>query len=189
MTRELGSVSFAIAFLASGCMAGMAAQHAAAPAAAAAQPEAMPAGMQHMMQNCPAAVPGTRVAAADVEGGEAVTFTTTPDRVADLRARVRATADMHNRHYAAGAAEAHEGMAHGEMMGGGMAGGGAMAASHHEMVPPPSRASVEDVDGGARFVVTAIDPAEVDRLRSVLRMHAQHMQETGTCGMGPPAPR
>ncbi len=181
MRRPFANLSVALAIAGSGCMAGMGAQHAAQAAA----PEmatggAMPADM---MQACPMAVPATQLAVADTPDGEAVTFTTASDHVAELRSRVHAMADMHNRHHAQGGAEQmHGGMQHGGMM----EGMGGMDAS---MMPPPSRAAVEDVDGGARLAVTPNDPADLDRLRSTVRMHAQHMQETGTCGHGEPAAR
>jgi hypothetical protein len=139
--------------------------------------------MAGMMQMCPMAVPGTQVSAADTAGGEAITFTTTPDALADLRSRVGAMADMHNQHHQGGGADSmHAGGMQG--MHGGMMGGGA-GAMHGGMMPPPSRAVVEDVAGGARIVVTPNDPADLDPLRTTLRAHAQHMQETGQCGMGP----
>jgi hypothetical protein len=132
------------------------------------------------MHACPIAVPGTQLAAAD--------------RAEDLRARVHAMADMHNRHHLAGGPEGthagHGGMEHGGMMGGGMMGGGSTAgagAGQASMMPPPSRATVVDVEGGARLVVTPNDPADMDQLRSTVRTHAEHMQKTGTCRMGPPA--
>jgi hypothetical protein len=151
------------------------------------------------MHACPIAVPGTQLAAADTPDGVSVTFTTSPDRAEDLRARVHAMADMHNRHHLAGGPEGthagHGGMEHGGMMGGGMMGGGMMGggstagagAGQASMMPPPSRATVVDVEGGARLVVTPNDPADMDQLRSTVRTHAEHMQKTGTCRMGPPA--
>jgi hypothetical protein len=78
-------------------------------------------------------------------------------------------------------------MQHGDMMGSGSAESpSAGAAEHMAMMPPPSRAAVRDVEGGARIVVTPNDPADLDRLRSAVRMHAEHMRESGTCGMGHP---
>ncbi len=172
---------------ATGCMAGMMAGHAAhaAPAGAAQASNAAPEGMGAMpAEACPMAVPGTRVAAADTPGGESVTFTTTPDRAADLRARVHAMVDMHNRHGEGGGKEGmRDGMHGGMMMGGGSMGPSGAGADQMSMMPPPSRAAVEDVEGGARIVVTPNDPADLDRLRSAVLMHAQHMQESGTCGM------
>lgn len=179
MTRAFVSLFAALAFWGTGCMAGMVA-HAVPPPA---QPP-LGAAPAEMMQACPMAVPGTQVAASDMPDGEAVWFTTAPERIPELRSRVRAMADLHNRQHAGGGAEQMGGM----MMGGGMMGGG-MSGMGASMMPPPSRAAVEDVDGGARLVVTANDPADLDRLRSTVRMHAQHMQETGRCDHGQPAAR
>jgi hypothetical protein len=138
------------------------------------------------MHACPIAVPGTRLAAADTPDGVSVTFTTSPDRAEDLRARVHAMADMHNRHHQQGAAAGE----HGGMMGGMMHHGGSAApeAGQTSMpMPPPSRATAQDIEGGARLAVAPYDPADLERLRSTVRMHAEQMQKTGTCGMGPPA--
>lgn len=67
-------------------------------------------------------------------------------------------------------------MQHGGMMGGGSMG---PTGGRDAMMPPPSRAAVEDVEGGARLVVTPNDPGDLDRLRSTVRMHAEHMRQTG----------
>jgi len=143
---------------------------------------APPAEMGKM---CPTDVPGTKVAAADTPDGESLTFTTTSGEVDELRRRVRGMADMHNQHHAGSAAGAghggtaeHGGMGHGGMMTGGhsMAQGGGM------MMPPPSNARVDDLENGARIVLTPTDPAQTDQLRSAVRMHAEHMQRNG-CGM------
>jgi hypothetical protein len=171
MRRALAVTAAAFAVAAAGCMA-----HGAQtpPPAAASQAVGAPAGMS--MQNCPMAVPGTQVSVADTPDGEAITFTTSPDHASDLRDRVHAMADMHNRHHQGDGMEGMHGvMQHGHMMGGG---------EHMTMMPPPSRAAVEDVDGGARIVVSPTDPADVDRLRSAVRAHAEHMRESGTCEMG-----
>ena len=124
-------------------------------------------------------VPGAQVSAVDTQDGEAVTFTTTPDHEADLRARVHQMAAMHNAHHQGGGME-HGGMQQG--MHGSM--GGTMGPDHKSMMPPPSRAAVEDVPGGARLSVTPNDPADLDQLRSTVRMHADQMSKTHSCGMG-----
>ncbi len=189
MRRVLVILSLVVSAAATGCMAGMAGHGAHAEATATPHPaETAPTGMSAMsMQNCPMSVPGTQVAAADIPDGESITFTTSPDRAADLRARVHAMADMHNRHHQGGGMEEmHGGMQHGGMMGGGSMGSSSAGADQMAMMPPPSRASVEDVEGGARIVVTPNDPADLDRLRSAVRMHAQHMRDGGQCEMGHP---
>lgn len=183
MRAALLGLSLAIAGTASGCMMG---GHAAGgmPPAQPVKPQAQ--GMGAMQMNaCPVAVPGTRLATADTPEGIAVTFTTSADRAEELRARVHAMADMHNREHQAGAAGGeHEG--HGAMMGGmagGMMGGAGGAGGMAMPMPPPSRATVEDVEGGATLSVAPYDPADTDRLRSTVRMHAEQMQQTGTCAM------
>ena len=174
--RELLFAPVTIAVVAAaGCMAGHVAH---APAAAASsQAQQSPGEMGAMsMQNCPMVVPGTQVSAADTSNGESITFTTSPDHAADLRARVHAMADMHNRHHQGEGMEGmHGDMQHGQMMAGG---------EHMAMMPPPSHAAVEDIEGGARIVVTPNDPADLERLRSAVGMHAEHMRESGTCEMG-----
>jgi hypothetical protein len=163
-------------------LAGTACMHAGhAGMAATAQPPSAPppsaaadqgSGMAGM---CPMAVPGTHLSPMDTATGEALTFTTTPDQVPALREKVHAMADMHNRHHASGDAGQHGGM--GGMMGGGME--GHMGGMH---MPPPSHAAVEDVPDGARIVVTPNDPADLQRLQSTIREHAQQMEQHG-CGM------
>lgn len=182
------SVAFAAA-TASGCMMGQAARRApTAQPAPAARPAPPVAAHAQAMPACPVGVPGTRLAAADTPEGVAVTFTTSPERAEELRARVHAMADMHNRHHQPGAAGG-EHAGHGGMMHGGMMQhDGTAASGEAEMpMPPPSRATVEDVEAGARLSVAPYDPADLERLRSTVRMHAEQMQKTGTCEMGAPA--
>lgn len=189
MTRALASLSVVVAV--TGCMAGMAG-HAAQPPPPTPAPQATetaaPGGMAAMdMQACPMSVPGTQVAAAETPDGESITFTTSPNWAADLRARVHGMADVHNRHHQGGGMEGtNGGMQHEGMMGGGSMGPSGAGADQMAMMPPPSRATVEDVEGGALIVVTPNDPADLDRLRSAVRMHAEHMQQTGACEMGRP---
>ena len=80
-------------------------------------------------------------------------------------------AEMHNQHHAA-AGGMHDDHGGGKMDGHGMGG---------TMMPPPSRATVEDVENGARIVVTPNDSADLQKLQSTVRMHAEHMQQNG-CG-------
>lgn len=143
--------------------------------------------------SCPVAVPGTTVTVEDTDRGAALVFVTTGD-VAELRRRIAAMKDMHNEHHAAGplptgdeANGGHDmsghdmgghdmgGMAHGEAAGGEHAShGGGMQMVH-------SQATVEEIDGGARLVLTAM-PDDVAALQAQLREHAQHMS-SGTCAM------
>jgi hypothetical protein len=168
MTRPLLLGSVALALLAAGCMHSAPAQAAASPVTAVAPAP----GGGAMMGMCPMDVPGTHVSAADTENGEALTFTTTADQAAELQRRVRGMADMHNQRHAAG------GTADGAMKEG-MMGGAGMSEM---MMPPPSHAAVMDLPDGARLEVTPNASADLQKLQSAVRMHAQHMQEHG-CGM------
>ena len=132
--------------------------HAQKEEAAAATPPPAHHGMGagKMAGMCPMEVPGTSVAASDVEGGEALSFTTTnPDEVQELRQRVDRIATMHNEH-------------HGQ---GGMA--------------PPATAAAEDIPGGARIIITPTDPARLDEVRTRVREHAAQMAEGRCPGMHP----
>ena len=150
-------------------VAGCASQRAASDqgtqhAAQSAPGRAMQGGLAGM---CAAEVPDTRVAVSDTPSGGAITFTTSAANVDEVRRRARAMADMHNQRHGADAAQAPSGGQRGMMAG---------------MMPPPSHAVAEDVDGGARISVTPNAPADLEKLRSTMRMHAEHMQG-GHCGM------
>jgi hypothetical protein len=123
---------------------------------------------------CPMDLPGTQLTAADTATGEALTFTTTPDQTAALRERVRALAAMHDQH---GATRGSGTTASGRGGMGGMP------------MPPPSHTTVEDVDNGARMVVTPNDPADLAKLQSTVKMHAEHMQQMGCGPMGHGGPQ
>lgn len=206
MTRTVAMLAAVMLPPLSGCMSAMMAGHAIPPAAAppvAASPDAP----QTAMQMGPMAVPGTQVAASDTVGGEVLTFTTATGDVGELRRRAHAMAEMHERHHAMGSGMQHMGggmghggammgpsggMGHGStMMGpsGGTMGGGSIAGGEspgghqsHAGTMPPSRATVQDVEGGARIVVQPSDPADLDRVRSAVRDEAEHMRQHG-CGM------
>lgn len=172
MSRAL-FIPLALAFAATGCAHGGHAASTSAPAASspAMAPAPTGGGMKGM---CPMSVPGTRLGAEDTTTGEALTFTTSPDQSSALREKVHAMADMHNRHHASG--EGHSGM--GGMMPGGMGAGGMSGMQ----MPPPSHATVEDLPDGARILVTPNDPADLQRLQSIVRGHAEQMRQNG-CGM------
>ena len=116
---------------------------------------------------CPMRVPGTTVAATDVEGGIGLAFTTNGGDVADLRQRVRRMADMHNDKRGGG-------MMMGDGHGGMMKDGG--------MMMPAATASVEDIEAGARLVLRPNDPSQLTALQEHVRMKAQRMVG-GECPM------
>lgn len=120
---------------------------------------------------CPMAVEGTTVHTEDVDGGIAMVFVTTGDQ-AELRERVARMAKMHDEHHAEGQHAGHH-ADHGAGHHADHGGGGKV---------PASAARVEDVDGGARLVLTPRDPAELPALVEHVRGHAEAMA-TGSCPM------
>ena len=115
---------------------------------------------------CPMRVPGTQVSTTETPDGVAIVFTTSGD-VAELRARARKMASMHEHMMSGG----------GEMDSGGMMGSGKMM-----MTMVPSKARAEDIDGGVRIVITPNDPAQLAALRDHVRRHVEQMK-SGECPM------
>ena len=101
---------------------------------------------------CPMQIPATTVTSSNVEGGVALAFTTHGGDVAELRARVQRMTETHHQHHS------------GSVMG----------------MAPPSTASSEDIEGGARLVLKPQDPAQLEALREHARTHAARMAE-GDC--------
>lgn len=132
--------------------------------------------------------PGTNIVATDTEDGIAIAFTTTGD-VAELRTRIHRMAEMHE-HMSGMHHDMHSGMSGGMgsgAMGGG--GGGGMAGMgsgepgmQMQMQMVPSRATVEDIAGGARLLLVPADPTQLSELRTHVREHAAMMQK-GECPM------
>lgn len=110
--------------------------------------------------HCPLAVANTTVNAEDVEGGAALVFSTTGD-VAELRARVGKLAAHHNAMHD-GDASKPEGMMMKDV--------------------PLSTARTEEVDAGARMILTPKSPDDVEALRAHLRERAVAMK-AGQCPM------
>ena len=138
------------------------------------------------MAACPMGVPGAEVSAASTKTGEVLTFsTTTPAQVAELRRRVHAAAEMHNKNHASGGT--HEDMMGDEAMGGMMGRdhmtATAMAGDHMKdrAMMPQSHATVADVDGGACMTLTPSAANDLKQLQSAVSVRATHMKEHG-CG-------
>lgn len=140
--------------------------------------------------SCPVSVPGTSVTAEDTAGGAALVFVTTGD-TAELRKRVAAMASMHNEQHAAmgplpdgtdtgGGHAGHDMSGHAahDMSG---AKGGDHAGRAGGMIGVHSKATSEDVEGGAKIAFVA-NGDDVAKLQSELRMHAQHLA-SGSCEM------
>lgn len=149
-----------------------------------------PAPVQPRGAACPAG-PGVQIVTAETPDGVALQFTTTGD-VAGLRARVHRMAEMRNRMMGSGMGMQGGMMGSGGGMQGGMMGSGGMhggmQGSGMMMRMIPSRASVEDIPGGARLVLTPTDPSQLGALRDHARRMAAMMQQGQCPVMQPPAP-
>jgi len=119
---------------------------------------------------CPMEVPGTTIASLDTPSGADVMFTTSePDRVEELRYRVRSLAELRNDRLSGRPPGSAPPLAVASMGAGPSGRTGA------------SWASVEDVAGGARMVVTTENAFEVDRLRDSIRGRVQRLAQGGGC--------
>jgi hypothetical protein len=135
---------------------------------------------------CPVTVAGTSVTAEDTANGAALVFVTTGD-VPELRKRVVAMAKTHNEHHAAmgplptGSETGGGGHDHHDHAVMQAAGSAPAPAAGGSMIGVHSKASAEDIEGGAKLVFTAF-PDGVAKIQDELRMHAQHLA-TGSCKM------
>lgn len=145
-----------------------------------------PAPVQPRGAACPAG-PAVQIVTAETPTGVALQFTTTGD-VAGLRARVHRMAEKHNRMMGSGMGMQGGMMGSGGGMQGGMQGSGGMHGRGMMMRMIPSRASVEDIPGGARLVLTPDDPSQLGALRDHARRMAAMMQQGRCPMMQPPAP-
>ena len=139
-----------------------------------------------MAAMCPMAVPGTMVATSDTPGGVAIAFTTTKGEASELRGRVRQMAEMHNS--SDGTMMPHPpgtngGSTTAEPSGKASDSGacGGLGTSESKMMPAAT-ATVVDVDGGARLVLIAKNPAQLQALRQHAASCSNRMQH-GECGM------
>jgi hypothetical protein len=115
---------------------------------------------RRMRETCPLGVQNAHVTFDETATGAMLAFTTTPDRLDELRARVVKTSELHGTGRHTG--EGHDGK-HGQ--GGGM----------HGLQPyylPPARVAVVPVENGARLMFTPERFEDIDALRSVLRFRA-----------------
>ena len=116
-------------------------------------------GMQGMsMMNCPMRLEGTSISAADTATGVALSFTTKPENVAELRKRLEQMATMHS----TTADRPSTAMMQGQMM--------------------PGTIKYEAIENGARLTLTPKDPAKLEEFRKQVRTHVETMQK-GECSM------
>jgi len=121
------------------------------------QKQAMPMqGMSRGMMSCPMSLQGTSVAVADTATGVAISITTKPENVVELRKRVEQMAAMHS-----GPASSPA-MMQGQMM--------------------PGTVKYEAIENGAKLTLTPKDPAKLAEFRAQVRAHVEKMQK-GECSM------
>jgi hypothetical protein len=121
-------------------------------------------------KSCPFGVNGAEVVVNDTNEGAVMTFTTTPEKVNDLRERVADAAAMH------GPGE-QVGKGHDPSMPGAKHGDG----GHHglkAMQFPPMRATMDKMDGGAKLTLVAQVPTDVPALQAKARERAKAMAES-----------
>lgn len=142
--------------------------------AESAQPAAPPATLRsaRATRACPFGVDGAEVLVEDTNDGATMTFTTTPDKLDDLRERVADAAAMH------GPGE-QVGKGHEPSMPGARHGDG----DNHglkAMQFPPMRAVADKVDGGMKLTLSAQDPADAQAIQGKARERAKAM--AASCG-------
>jgi hypothetical protein len=115
----------------------------------------MQGSMQGMM-TCPMNLQGTTVVVADTPAGIAVSLTTKPENVTELRKRVEQMAAMHS------GESTSQAMMQGQMM--------------------PGTVKYEPIPEGARLTLTPKDPARLAEFRTQVRAHVEKMQK-GECSM------
>lgn len=116
-------------------------------------------GMQGMaMMNCPMKLEGTSVSVADTATGVAISFTTKPENVAELRKRLEQMATMHGTNGDRPSAA----MMQGQMM--------------------PGTIKSEVIENGTRLTLVPKDPTKLSEFRKQVRAHVEMMQK-GQCSM------
>lgn len=153
----------AIACMGSSCAKRSATKEVAQKPPARAPEPAM--GERMGMTMCPAMIPGVEVATEEAPGGIAVTLTASPGQVAEVRERVRRVADMHTRMQERQPVRGEE--------------PGMGKDTRCMMKLPDSDASVEEIEGGSRIVLSAKNPEDIEELRAQVRQHAEHMKHGG----------
>ncbi len=139
--------------------------------------------------DCPMHVQGTTVTAEDVAGGAALVFITTGD-TDTLRERVR---NMAAAQESTAMAPESQRMGMSETMRPGSADDTTAGAKQSDdaatatgpmdpLTSPDVDTRVEDVEGGARLIISATNPADAETVRADARRHAQQLS-AGECPM------
>lgn len=131
-------------------------------------------GQGQFRQACPIAVEGTDVEVEDTENGVALTFTTESGDVELVRERAEHLAAMYEMHRGRGHMMWHHMGRGGGHMGRGMGPGAGQGPM------PAANATVEEIEGGARLVLTPVGGEDLATLRQHARFHQQRMH-AGQC--------
>src|SRR5262245_40994137 len=131
-------------------------------AAAAQHGSDRPNHMYHkMMERCPMTVSGAEVDVQDKKDGVALTFTAASGDVNELRNRVELMAKMHMEHMSAGF----------------------MPQAEQRMMVP-AIVKYESVPSGGRLIFNPKNPADLQKMRDLIRQHAERLKK-GDCSMMP----
>ncbi|MBL0278103.1 MAG: hypothetical protein IPQ24_18880 [Anaeromyxobacter sp.] len=127
-----------------------------------------PTRAERMMAMCPMGVADTQVSAVDEVNGSTMTFTTRT-QVLELQRRVHAMAAMHAERQAVDGS-------HGDRSG--------LTMEHgmDDLRAPFTSVTVFDLDNGASLKVTPTNQADLLRVQTAVRAHAERMQNHH-CGM------
>ena len=121
-----------------------------------------------MRTTCPLGVTNAHVVYDDTATGAKLTFSTTPDRLAELRERAHNASALHG---------------NGEHVGQGHDGKHGLGSGRHGIRPnhmPPSTAGVEDTPDGARLIITPRDAKDLEELRRGLKARVEKMMTSCT---------
>ena len=119
---------------------------------------------------CAFQIENSRVTARDIDGGEAIDFTTQSEHVAEVRRKVHSIAAVYNHHPCGDPID-------------GSAAARAEPRSvdvHPDVAMPPVDASVEEIDGGARLLLRPQHPADLAALRERARQRSGQIED-GQC--------
>lgn len=139
---------------------------------------------EQMRSSCPMTIDNAKVEVTDTEDGVALSFTTNAENVGELRERAQHMASMYEMHRGRGAMRWHHmrGATAGPPMGRGHMGMGRGHMGRGAGPMPAANASLENIDNGAKIVLTPTNADQLEQLREHVRLHQERMQ-SGECWM------
>jgi hypothetical protein len=112
-------------------------------------------------EQCPTMIPGVEASTAETSNGIAITLSAPPAEVERIRRMIGHMAEVQNRREA-------------------MAQGQEAAPMHPGLLTIPAWAATENTERGARLILTANDPSQVEELRRQIRAHVE-LWSSGNC--------